>query len=81
MTITSGKAVKEILMNGGRDEEGRFSLIYSYTLKGSAETLYALFVHPDHDDMDAAGNRIENVICLFANGVLTIDGQEFIKER
>jgi hypothetical protein len=79
MTITNGKIVRDILRNNCRDDEGNFyPLIYSYTRKGSAEVLYALFIHSDHDDMDVAP-MIENVICLAANGILTVDGQAFIK--
>jgi cell division protein YceG involved in septum cleavage len=81
MTITNGSIVKGILKNNQRDEEGFFyPLIYSYTRKGSAETLYALFTDAQYDDMDVAP-MIENVVCLAANGILTIDGQEFIKDR
>ncbi len=81
MTIKSSKIVKEILKNGCKDDEGHFyPLIYKYTMEGGAELHYALFLEPQHDDMDVSP-YVDEVALLAANGILTVTGQHFIGEQ
>ena len=80
MTITDASEVKRILKNGGKDDGFTFAVIYSYCRRGGAERLYALFTDVQYDDMNLSP-YVEDVICLMVEGVLTIDGKEFIKDR
>tara|TARA_Y100000034_G_C6874945_1_gene399974 strand:- start:896 stop:1165 length:270 start_codon:yes stop_codon:yes gene_type:complete len=82
MTITSPDIIKQMLQNGGAyPGDPPASLIYRYTgMPGTAQELYAVFMHPDHDDMDSSP-FVHNVVCLMANGILTVDGEEWLETQ
>jgi len=68
------------MRNGGESEGLKFVTIYSYTIRESNKPMYALFVDANHDDMDVSP-YIQSYTCLMANGILTVEGKNFLNEE
>ena len=76
MTIKDRKVIIAALANGGVIEGMVFLVIYVYkSING--ETLFSMFTDPMYDDMHISP-YVQDVICLMANGILTIEGQQFL---
>lgn len=82
MTLTKGKYVAHLLRNGGKDPDEpsqvQLPFIYSFKLNGSTHTHYAAFTDGKYDDMDESP-FVSSYKCLMANGILTVEGQEFLQ--
>ena len=79
MTIDSPDIIREMLENGGAYPGDPPASLICECLSFDTSRHYAIFMLSEHDDIEKS-RFIKSYTCLFANGIVTVDGQEWLKE-